>query len=228
MLIDAERQFLTQRVHAKMALFKLSLTTEAMIVNYQGHSIAIPLAQEPTELFNAQIWDDTVSVSEVDKQYSEWFSDQLGINCRLVQFPEENARRVDSEYVPQEEHVSLADAYPFLIIGQSSLDDLNKRLPTVISMKRFRPNLVFSGGEPYEEDGWKNFTIGSTGFIGVKRCARCALPTVDPETAEKGVEPSRTLATYRRFENKVYFGQNLIAADLGEIHVGDRITLKRP
>ena len=85
---------------------------------------------------------------------------------------------------------------------------------------------MFTGGEPYEEDTWRNISIGSTQFIGVKGCARCALPTVDPETGEKGVEPLRTLSIYRKFDNKVYFGQNLIAIDHTEINVGDRITLK--
>jgi uncharacterized protein YcbX len=106
------------------------------------------------------------------------------------------------------------------------MDDLNKRMGQTLSIKRFRPNFVFTGGDPYEEDHWRNITIGSTQFIGVKPCARCALPTVDPDTGEKGVEPLRTLSTYRKFDTKVNFGQNLIAVDHNEVHVGDLVTLK--
>lgn len=225
MLVDSEGKFLTQRVHSKMALFRQSLLNGQVHVTFNGQSIAIPNTTA-NETFNARIWDDTVTVSEVNPQHSRWFSNHIGIDTRLVSFPEHNERRVDPEYVSHEEHVSLADAYPFMIIGQSSMDDLNKRLDDPISIRRFRPNFVFTGGEPYEEDTWKNIKIGSTEFIGVKRCARCALPNVDPDTAEKGVEPLRTLSLYRKAGTKVYFGQNLIALNHDEVRIGDRITLK--
>ena len=225
MLVDSSAQFLTQRIHSKMALFKLSLSDGNLKVDFKGHSILVATNHKATGLFNAQIWDDVVSVFEVSKAHSKWFSEHLGIDCRLVQFPEENIRRVDPKYVSNEEHVSLADAYPFLIIGQSSMDDLNKRMEQPLSIRRFRPNFVFTGGEPYEEDKWKNIKIGSTEFIGVKPCSRCVLPTVDPETGEKGAEPLRTLSGYRKVDSKVYFGQNLIATSHNEVHVGDRIML---
>jgi uncharacterized protein len=225
MLIDSNSQFLTQRVHSKMALFKMSLVKGQLNVNYNEHSISLLPNHIPTGLFNAQIWDDTVSVFEVSKAHSKWFSEHLGIECRLVQFPEENERRVDPKSVLNEEHVSLADAYPFLIIGQASMDDLNKRMGQSLSIRRFRPNFVFTGGDPYEEDQWRNITIGSTEFIGVKQCSRCTLPTVDPDTGKKGPEPLRTLSAYRKVGSNVYFGQNLIAAGYNEVHVGDLITL---
>jgi len=226
MLVDSTGQFLTQRIHSKMALFKLSFADEQLLINFKEHSLSVPINQTSDQVIRAQIWDDTVSVCEVSSEYNAWFSKHLGIDCRLVRFPEENERRVDPEYALTEEHVSLADAYPFLIIGQSSMDDLNKRLPQPLSIKRFRPNLVFTGGEPYEEDTWQNISIGSTRFIGVKACSRCILPTVDPETGQKGPEPLRTLSAYRKVGNDVYFGQNLIAIDHTEIHVGDTISLK--
>jgi uncharacterized protein YcbX len=93
-------------------------------------------------------------------------------------------------------------------------------------MNRFRPNFVFTGGDPHEEDGWRNFTIGSTKFVGIKPCSRCVLTTVNQDTAEKGIEPLKTLATYRKRDNKIYFGQNLVALDYNTIRVGDIITLQ--
>jgi uncharacterized protein YcbX len=94
-----------------------------------------------------------------------------------------------------------------------------------LPMNRFRPNFVFTGGAPFEEDTWKNFTIGNNRFMGVKLCARCALPTVNQDTAEKGMEPLVTLATFRKHENKILFGQNLVALDHREVSLGDRILL---
>jgi len=227
MLVDSDRKFITQRVHSRMALFKQSLSNGQVIVTFNGHSIAIPNNTTPNDdSFKVQIWDDVVTVSEVSAEHSRWFSGHLGIDTKLVSFPENNERRVDPKFISHEEHVSLADAYPFLIIGQSSMDDLNKRLDHKLSIRRFRPNFVFTGGEPYEEDTWKNFQIGAAEFTGVKRCARCALPNVDPDTAEKGIEPLRTLSIYRKVDSKVFFGQNLIALNNEEVHVGDRIILK--
>ena len=111
------------------------------------------------------------------------------------------------------------------MIGQSSLDDLNSRLEFPVPMNRFRPNLVFTGGQPYEEDSWKLLTIGNNKFAGVKPCSRCVLTTVDQNTGEKGKEPLATLAKYRQHENKIYFGQNLLSIDHHTIHEGDEIKL---
>jgi uncharacterized protein YcbX len=103
------------------------------------------------------------------------------------------------------------------------LDALNQRLEVPVSMDRFRPNLVFSGGEAYAEDQFKQLQIGEVEFQVVKPCARCVLITVNQQTGEKGKEPLATLATYRTVNNKVYFGQNAVALAPGIVRVGDPI-----
>lgn len=227
MLVDENGQFLTQRVHPRMALFKLSMNDGQLHVSHKQHSIDIPLhGLALPEANRVTIWNDMVTAQEVSKEHSQWFSDLMDMKCRLVYFPEENPRPVDPTYKVNDEHVGLADAYPFLIIGQSSLDDLNSRLQEPVPMNRFRPNLVFTGGEPYEEDRWRNFTIGSARFVGVKPCARCVLTTVNQDTAEKGTEPLKTLSGYRKNGSKVLFGQNLVALNHHEIKAGDPITIE--
>lgn len=230
MLIDENNQFMTQRVYPQMALFKVSIADNEMTIvkkNPGDHKPSISFkidAPSTGPVIQSNVWDNAVEVVEVDRKLSAWFSLHLGITCRFVHFPEENSRPVDEKYRIADEHLSLADAYPFLIIGQASLDDLNSRLKESIPMDRFRPNFVFTGGTPFEEDGWRDFTIGKNKFVGVKLCARCAVPTINQETAEKGIEPSATLATYRRRENKILFGQNVVAIDHGVVSVGDIIT----
>jgi uncharacterized protein YcbX len=227
MLVDDAGVFLTQRVHPIMALFKTSIDGTHLTIRFKEHTLQLPLAPtyDPSPL-TVTIWDDSVTAYEVSAETSAWFSHHLGMSCRLVYFPEENPRQVDLKYSPEGNHVSLADAYPLLIIGQSSLDDLNRRMQVPLPMNRFRPNLVFTGGEPYEEDTWHDFAVGTTRFIGAKPCARCALPTVNQDTAEKGQEPTRTLATYRRSENKILFGQNVLTVDPAIVTVGEAITLQ--
>ncbi len=225
MLIDEFGMFMTQRVYNEMALFKVEVKDKALKIIFERDSIFLSFDYQVIQTpIQATVWDDTITTFEVSKPLSQWFSKRLNKQCRLVSFPEENPRAVDANYKINSEQVSLADAYPFLIVGQSSLDDLNLRLKEPLPINRFRPNFVFSGGEPYEEDQWRNFKIGKNSFVGVKPCSRCVLTTVNQETGIKGVEPLATLATYRKNMNKIYFGQNVLAIDHYEIHEGDEIT----
>jgi uncharacterized protein len=201
MLVDESGTFMTQRVTPAMALLKPSYENGNLKITHSKKGISHNISLNPSPLEQEQtvtIWNDSVQAFEVDKQTSAWFSDALELKCRLVHFPEKNDRAVDPNFSINKEHVSLADAYPFLMIGQASLDFLNSKLAKAVPMNRFRPNFVVTGSEPNEEDTWRNFTIGSNRFTGVKPCARCVLTTVNQDTAEKGDEPLRTLATYRR------------------------------
>jgi uncharacterized protein len=234
MLVDEKGVFLTQRIHPKMALFKLALNGDQLFIQFRHPtpgastfpSVFLDTTAPPLGgLVKAIIWNDEVEVQETDPAISAWFSDLLDLNVRLVAFPERNPRPVDPQYQINNEHVSLADAYPFLIIGESSLNDLNERLTDAVPMNRFRPNFVFTGGKPYDEDDWKEFSIGGNRFAGVKPCARCNLTTVNQDTAHRGVEPLLTLSSYRKSGNKVLFGQNVVALDHSIVSVGDEITL---
>ena len=227
MLVDEQGVFMTQRVHTRMALFGVEEADQGFVITYQGDSITLPFDQgDPSHPFEVEIWDDRVMAHEVHPDYSAWFTQMLGTPCRLVAFPEANPRQVETPYTSVGEHVSLADAFPLMMIGEASLDDLNTRLSEPMTMNRFRPNLIFTGGKPYEEDTWNDFTIGGKPFRGAKRCARCVLTTINPATGEKGVEPLRTLATYRRENNKIYFGQNVLVRSSEEIQVGDTLAVQ--
>jgi uncharacterized protein YcbX len=226
MLVDETGTAMTQRTHPTMALFKVILR-DGLHIEYGDSSLdIITIPQHDGASVSVQIWDDSVSAVEANEDYSSWFTRHLGKACKLVYFPEENPRPVNPKYKVNDEHVSLADAYPFLIIGQSSLDDLNTRLEKAVPMNRFRPNFVFTGGVPYEEDKWRNFSIGDNRFIGVKPSDRCVMTTVDQKTAQKGAEPLKTLAGYRKIDNKIYFGQNAVALDHHIVRVGDTIRLQ--
>ena len=98
-------------------------------------------------------------------------------------------------------------------------------------MNRFRPNLVIAGSAPFEEDEWREITIGEPGTPEavtldiVKPCARCSIVPVDQATGIRGNEPLATLATYRRRESgEVYFGQNALHRGNGPLRVGAPIT----
>jgi len=227
LLVDENGTFITQRDFPQLALLKPSFTkTGFKIVNSLDKSfITIPFESESNEKIKVQIWDDLCNAVLVDKKLDEWVSESLKIKCSLVYMPEDERRIVEKKYEPVEHIVGFADAYPYLIIGQSSLDDLNTRLDKPIPMNRFRTNFVFTGGKPYEEDNWKDFKIGHLIFKAVKPCARCVITTTNQGTAERSNEPLKTLSEYRKINNKVMFGMNLVCKQTGSVSVGNEIQL---
>lgn len=228
MLVDENNRFMTQREHHEMALLQVSIEAGCLKIHHKTKTLAPLFIQLEANPYNAQtvvIWDDEVTAVEVSKEADEWFSEALNFGCRLVYMPDDSKRLVDVNYAINQDITSFSDAYPFLIIGQSSLDDLNTRLDEPVLMNRFRPNLVFTGGQPYEEDTWNEFWVGTNQFFGVKPCARCVLTTIDQEIATQGKEPLRTLTSYRKQGSKVLFGQNLLTVTLGTVRVGDTIEI---
>lgn len=225
MLIDENGVFMTQRAYPTMALFRTSLVEGGVAVRFERDKITIPFVGQETEPIVTRVWDDAITVRPLGGPFSDWFSEKLGVSCRLVRFPEENSRTVQHEAGVRQERISLADAYPFLVIGQASLDDLNGRLSKPVPMNRFRPNFVIDGGKPYEEDSWLDFAIGTNRFKGVKRCSRCTMTTVDQDKGTKGSEPLKTLSTYRTRNNKTYFGINLVARDHLQVRLGDPVQV---
>lgn len=228
LIINEEEKFITQRTHPLLALIKTKITGNKLILGHKTKEISplvIPIHHESVETVLVSIWHDLVEARVVGKYADEWLSDALGIKCRLVYMHDETLRFVDRAFAADNEIVSFADAYPFMMIGQTSLDDLNSRLKEKLPMNRFRPNFVFSGGEPFDEDKWKRIRIGEIVFNLAKPCSRCVLTTVDQNTSEKSEEPLRTLSTYRSINNKVYFGQNLLHEGIGTLKVGDEIEI---
>jgi uncharacterized protein YcbX len=229
MLIDGEGTFLTQRAFPEMALLGVELMENGLRVSHRQRALIplfIPFEKPNTLPISVVVWDDTCQALPVSDEADAWFSHVLDKSCRLVYMPDDSVRRVDEKYVAEPLNVSLSDGYPLLIIGQASLDHLNSQLPERLPMNRFRPNLVFTGGEPHDEDTWQNFRIGAVDFRGVKLCARCVMTTINQQTLEKGKEPLRTLAKYRSKGNKILFGQNLISLSGGTVRVGDTISLE--
>jgi uncharacterized protein YcbX len=176
---------------------------------------------------------------KVSPEADAFLSDFLETKCCLVKMPDVANRRVEEAYNTGNDTVSFADGYPFLIIGEASINDLNERLETplnpdnqpLVGMRRFRANFVFSGGTPYEEDNWRDFQIGNVAFIGCKPCGRCVMTTLDPDSGARDKEPLQTLATYRSAGKKIKFGQNVIwnatawtLDSVPKVKVGDEIS----
>ncbi|MCS7037293.1 MAG: MOSC domain-containing protein [Saprospiraceae bacterium] len=232
MLVNAEGKFVSQREYPALTQLGTTLRQDNLVVfEKQNPQVHLQLSLTPPAHLPqtmVEVWSDRCQACLYGNDINEWFSDFLKANVRLAYMPDSIFRRADGRYAPPRTPVSFADGFPYLIIGQASLDDLNARLSQPVPMSRFRPNFVFSGGQPYEEDHWKRFCIGSAQFLAVKPCARCIVVTTDQDTGVRSAEPLRTLATYRQKGHRILFGQNAIWSGEGEafVRVGMPLTLR--
>ncbi|MCF2501030.1 MOSC domain-containing protein [Dyadobacter chenhuakuii] len=228
LIIDENNVFITQRVFGQMALIDVALESSGLKIflrNNSENNVIVSYEPGSGEKVSVTIWDDIVNAVTVSDEADAWLSAQLDKRVRLVMMPESTERKADPKYASNGENVSFADGFPFLVISQASLDELNSRLEEPISMVRFRPNFVIAETMPFEEDQWKRIRVGELDFEIVKPCGRCVLTTVDPATGEKGAEPLKTLASYRRVNNKVLFGQNMVASNFGLVKEGDALEV---
>lgn len=226
MLVDEKGMFMTQRKYHWMALLQVELVDiglKVFLKQRPERAHLIPYTPQTDRFVPVRVWDDTMIAQIVSDATNQWFSETLGIPCQLVYMPSSTERAIEEKYAVNQEIVSFADAMPYLIIGQSSLNDLNGKLVEPLPMDRFRPNFVFSGGKAFEEDNWNEVKIGQCTFKVTKSCARCVMTTVDQATGNPGNEPLKTLSSYRSVNNKVLFGQNMIALTLGQVQEGDEL-----
>lgn len=243
LVVDPAGQFLTQRGVSRMARVSAALDGADLRLSADGHgSIRVPrtapAGSAPREI-RATVWQsEDLKTEDCGDEPAAWLTGFLGRPCRLVRAAEGFARPMLDRKVPSDLRnrpgIAFPDGFPFMILGESTLDELNSRLVAqggpALPMERFRPSFVVSGAEPFAEDRWRRFRIGGVEFRAGGPCARCLITTLDPWTGETGgAEPLRTLATYRRDRDKpthVNFGQNVIhLAPTGRIRVGDPVEI---
>ncbi|MBA3994021.1 MAG: hypothetical protein C0469_10890 [Cyanobacteria bacterium DS2.3.42] len=222
-------KFLTQREIPKMALVKTAITERGdLTLSAEGRSnitVAHTVHEGNAEYKRVTVWKDECYAIDEGDSVAEWLSEFLETKCRLVKMKDGFKRPIIDEGKEFDGSVRFQDQYPLLVISLASLAALNEKLETHVPMNRFRPNIVIDGCEPFEEDEFKTLHSGSgVTLSSAKPCARCVITTTDQTTAERGVEPLRTLATFRASEHGVLFGQNLLVTHPGKLSVGDDLT----
>jgi uncharacterized protein YcbX len=241
LVVAPDGRFLTQRTHPRMALIETSLAADALTLSSPGSgSVVLNRKSKIENRKSVTVWKDTVDADDCGAEPAEWLTRFLGLPCHLVRVGTSFSRSIAARKLPStfdsqpstNHSVSFADAFPLLVISEASLADLNARLAAqrhpALPMDRFRPNLVVTGAAPYAEDTWARIRIGDVVLRGATLCSRCVVTTTDQRTAERGHEPLRTLATYRRDANgDVNFGRNLVhETKRGTLRVGDRLGLQ--
>jgi uncharacterized protein len=226
MLVDEQGNFLSQRKLPQMAGISCSLTEQSLIVTAQHQEpLEVPLEQTSSNFIAVNIWNDECKAAIVSTQASAWFSKVLGQSCELVYLPESEKRQVDPRYAEPGQIVGFADGFPLLIVSLASIDMLNEKLEQKVSIDRFRPNIIIDGCPAHAEDDWHRIAIGDIEIQLAKPCSRCVIPSIDQHSSEKHPTILKALASYRRSENKIFFGQNGLHSQNGVIRQGQSIEL---
>ncbi len=227
MFVNSEGKLLTQRDDSRLALIRTRLTQNALVLSAPKVPEQEVLFSQTGETRAVTVWRSDCLAIDQGNQVAEWISQYLGAPTRLVRIAENFVRKLNPEFSRRAtDQTAFADGYPHLLISEASLSYLNTRLANPLPMNRFRPNIVLQGCEPHAEDSWDVISIGSMAFDVAKPCGRCIVTTTNQETGERGDEPLRTLATYRKSDRfGIMFGQNLIHQTAGMIRVGDRVTI---
>lgn len=223
MVVDGEGGFLSQRSQPRLARVRTAVAEGRLVLSAAGHGRVEAALDHDGPARRVTVWHDVVEAVSAGAEAAAWLSDLLEVPCELVRMPSATVRPVEPGRVGPGHRVGFADAYPLLLLSEASLEDLNRRLERPVPMDRFRPNIVVGGCEPYAEDGWASITVAGIELVVAKPCARCVVVTTDQATGERSAEPLRTLASYRRGEGGVLFGQNLVHLGRGEIAVGDAV-----
>ena len=237
MLVDKDNHFLSQRKIPEMTLITVELSDYGLSVRAPDMPVLIIPYPDPQiehyEEMEVTCWKDQITAQHINTAIDNWFSEVLNLDCQLVYMPDNSQRLVDPDYTQKNEITSFSDGFPNLLISEASLDDLNSRVDIDLSIQRFRPNIVISGCAAYAEDCLGHFKIADINFYAVKPCSRCVVTTINPDNAKKeSPEPLQTLATFRRKNNKVMFGQNVLhkltAINENRLTIGDTVLVIEP
>ncbi len=243
-VVTREGQPCTQREWPRMVLIQPRLSDTHLHLAAPGMApfrISLDVAISPK--LPVQIWQDHTSGYDEGDAVAAWFSEFLGVSCRLLRVHPEAQRPLDASAVArwaeqtghdtqllQRTQFAFADGFPFLLCNQASLTELNLAVQRQggkpVGMNRFRANIVISGLEAYEEDYLLALNSPELGFANLKNCARCPMPNVEPLTGLVGAQPGLALNSTRHLSEGVIFGVNLALyqQQAPSIKIGQELT----
>jgi hypothetical protein len=218
MIVDSAGKVVTAREFPRLVLVAPRLdgagTFTLTSPDLPDLTISVP---DGSDLVPVDVWDSHVLAALASEAAGQWLTKVVGEPVRLVYLDDPTRRPTNPEHSLPTDRVSFADGYPLLLTSEESLAAVNgwiaegtKAAEGPIPMRRFRPSVTVAGADAWAEDGWRRLRIGPVTFRNAKGCDRCVLTTIDPDTAAKGHEPLFALARHRRWDQKVWFGINLI------------------
>ena len=113
------------------------------------------------------------------------------------------------------------------LINLATVRDVARVLEKEVNPLRFRANVYFDGGEPWEELDWldKEILLGGVRCRVVMRTRRCAATNVDPETGIRDLGIPQTLMRHFRHGDLGVYAEVL---GNGGLQPGDALTPPAP
>lgn len=228
MITETDGTFITARQYPEMVRFTPALLPEGLyLAAPDGSTALIHFTDFAAEVAPTEVWGNRFNARIAPEAINRWLSGFFPRDVQLRWVGTAPTRRV--KHFPQVP-LGFADGYPFLLVNEASLSDLQQRCPASVRMTQFRPNLVVTGAPAWDEDSWAEIRIGDILFDVAKPCSRCVFTTVSPEQGNKhpAGEPLATLQQFRSAldgSGDIDFGLNLLARSSGIIRVGDELHL---
>jgi uncharacterized protein YcbX len=235
LVVDDTGKFVTQRTLPRMARVSTRLALGSLVLSADsaGQTV-VPTTPDPSApLRTVSVWKhEGLLAEDCGSEAAGWLSNFLGQSLHLVRIGPKFNRPVLKKAGQPGDAFTFADGAPILVTSEASLAALNDRIQEnqgePVTMDRFRPNLVLSDCAAFAEDALASLRIGTVTLRNAGKSDRCIVTTTDQLTGERGKEPLRTLATFRRDPDNpssVYFGTNFInESKHGTVRVGDTVS----
>ncbi|KAK2865276.1 hypothetical protein FQN49_003735 [Arthroderma sp. PD_2] len=236
-----------------------------------GNQLRIPLQPDTSNLkkFEVMMHRSPTTAYDMGVEYNSWFSAWLGFRIVFAyigenrRFPLGNMALGDTsagwlstitKNIPYADGLmgqdnsskvlTFADMAPYLIVSQTSVDEVSARLPAgeTMDVTKFRPNIVLSGAsEAFVEDFWGELMIGERVTVQLRNnCVRCVSINVDfdtgaPHTGEAGAVLKKLMKDRRVDKGTKYspvFGRyGFLHQEKGDddavVRVGDAVKVSK-
>ncbi|XP_053191522.1 mitochondrial amidoxime-reducing component 1 isoform X2 [Scomber japonicus] len=235
LVVKEDSHMVTGRQQPRLVL--VSLTCEGVQVCLNGpnmEELRFPVNQPDNNVINCRVFGADIQGRDCGDEVSQWLTRYLAAEetFRLVHFePQMRPRKpIDLEPLFSQAEVAYPDVGPVMLLSEASVKNLSSKLDKDVTVERFRPNIIISDCEAFDEDSWEEIQIGGVRLQRVMSCGRCIFTTVDPETGIiSRKEPLETLKSYRLCEpseKHIYksaplFGQLHTVKKTGILQVGD-------
>ncbi|KAM9154618.1 mitochondrial amidoxime reducing component 2 [Pangshura tecta] len=238
LLITEDGHMVTARQEPQLVLISVSCENGYLTLKApEMKELRVPVKlSRKNAVHNCRLFGLDIQGRDCGDEAAQWFATFLNTQSyRLVHFESQMAPRKSRDIFTtfrSKDKIAYPDCSPALILSEASLEDLNTRLEKKVKIQNFRPNIVVTGCNAYEEDSWNKIKIGDVEMKGTMACPRCILTTIDMET---GIidrkEPLETLKSYRLcdpserhlYKSHPLFGWYYGIDKTGTLQVGDPV-----
>ena len=181
--------FLTLMQHERLAALRTRVSLDGRQLDVQapdGSRMCIAL-------------EDAADLERASAFFSQYLADRLEGSPRLV--------RAGHHRFTDVSVVSPTLAQSLSLINLASVRDLGLRMGRQLDPMRFRANVYYDGGEPWEELGWidREILMGEVPTRAVLRTRRCAATNVDPVTGARDLGvPQALMTNFRHGDMGIY------------------------